>query len=127
MKTTNKASKIWSILIIVLFLGMVLAYAFGFLIANAANSQLIAIYEVAKVGDSLSTLKEKVANMPQTWISASYTQNEMIFSAPLKVGSTNWLLRIQAETDKITCVRIHTADSIRYHPPTAPPDKGKCH
>lgn len=113
-------------MIIVLFLGLVFAFSYGFLFANAANAQLIAIYEVAEVGNSLSQLKEKAAQMPQSWISASHYQDEIIFSAPFKFGSTAWLLRIQSEKDKITCVKIHTEDSINYHPQTAPPDKGKC-
>ncbi|MFK7777738.1 MAG: hypothetical protein QM501_06400 [Gimesia sp.] len=129
MKSTSKESKviIWNILVIVLFLIMVFSFLYGFLFADAANAQLIAIYEVAEVGNSLSLLKEKVTKMPQTWISAFDYQEESIFLAPFKVGSTAWVLRIQAEKDKITCVKIHTEDSINYHPQTAPPDKGNCH
>lgn len=129
MKSTSKESKviIWNILVIVLFLIMVFAFSYGFLFADAANTQLIAIYEVVELGNSLSELKEKVGKMPQTWISAFDYQEEIIFSAPFKVGSEAWVLRIQAEKDKITCVKIHTEDSINDHPQLAPPDKGKYH
>ena len=98
----------------------------GFLFANAANSQLLAIYEVAEVGGSLHELDEKVATLPQSWITASPSQDSRTFSAPLQFGASEWILRIKAEDGLITCVRIHTSDSIRYHPQSAPPDKGSC-
>lgn len=129
MKLTSIKSKLKyeNILVIILSLGLLFAFSYGFLFAGAANAQLLAIYEVAEVGDSLTELKERVAEMPQSWITASYSQDDLIFSAPFQVGATEWLLRIHAEKDQITCVKIHTADSINYHPQTAPPDKGKCH
>ncbi|EDL59053.1 hypothetical protein [Gimesia maris] len=98
----------------------------GFLFANAANTELLAIYEVAEVGGSLHDLDEKVATLPQSWITASPSQDSRIFSAPLQFGASEWILRIKAEDGLITCVRIHTSDSIRYHPQAAPPDKGSC-
>ncbi|WP_197996357.1 hypothetical protein [Gimesia panareensis] len=110
-----------------LFLGVIYFLFFhGFVFANAANSQLLAIYEVAEVGGSLRELDEKVATLPQSWISASASQDSRIFSAPLQFGASEWILRIKAEAGLITCVRIHTADSIRFHPEAAPPDKGEC-
>ena len=129
IKPTSKKSKLnfENILVTVLVSGLVFAFSYGFLFADAANAQLIAIYEVAEVGDSLTELKEKVAEMPQSWITASYSQDDLIFSAPFKVGATEWMLRIHAENNQITCVKIHTMDSINIHPKTAPPDKGKCH
>lgn len=98
----------------------------GFLFANAANAELLAIYEVAEVGGSLHELDEKVATLPQTWITASSHEDSRIFSAPLQFGASEWILSIKAEEGLITCVRIHTSDSIRYHPEAAPPDKGEC-
>lgn len=98
----------------------------GFLFANAANTELLAIYEVAEVGGSLHDLDEKVATLPQSWITASPSQDSRVFSAPLQFGASEWILRIKAEDGLITCVRIHTSDSIRYHPQSAPPDKGSC-
>lgn len=82
---------------------------------------------MAEVGDSLAELKTKLAKMPQTWISASYSPDDVVFEAPFMFGALNWIVRIHAEDDIITCVKIHTADSINIHPQTAPPDKGKCH
>lgn len=127
MKPTSKLSKIWEILIFVLFLGVVFCFAYGFVFADAANAQLIAIYEVVDLGDSLNEVKKKITEMPQTWISSSSYPDAVILSTPLKIGATNWILRIQAENDIITCVKIHIEDSINYHPKGAPPDKGKCH
>ncbi|WP_417393611.1 hypothetical protein, partial [Gimesia sp.] len=76
----------------------------GFLFANAANTQLLAIYEVAEVGDSLSELDEKVDRLPQSWITANSSQDTRIFSAPLQFGASEWILRIKAEDGLITCV-----------------------
>tara|TARA_R110002096_G_scaffold315485_1_gene509766 strand:+ start:1641 stop:2126 length:486 start_codon:yes stop_codon:yes gene_type:complete len=98
----------------------------GFLFANAANTELLAIYEVAEVGGSLSELDEKVDRLPQSWITTYSSQDTRIFSAPLQFGASEWILRIKAEDGLITCVRIHTSDSIRFHPQAAPPDKGSC-
>lgn len=98
----------------------------GFLFANAANAELLAIYDVAEVGGSLRELDEKIATLPQSWISAHASQDSRIYTAPLQFGASEWILRIKAEDDLITCVRIHTSDSIRYHPKAAPPDKGNC-
>ncbi|WP_298859104.1 hypothetical protein [uncultured Gimesia sp.] len=127
-KPSSKASKILNIILGVLLL-VVLFYlfAYGFVVADAANAQLISIYEVAEVGDSLNDLKTKVAKMPQTWISSYYLPDDISISAPLQFGATNWILHIHAENDKITCIKIHSEDSINYHPQEAPPDKGNCH
>lgn len=126
-KPTSRASKIGNVILIVLTLVVLFdLFAYGFVVAGAANAQLIAIYEVAELGDSLNEVKTKVAKMPQTWLSRSSHPDSVYFSAPLKFGATNWMLNIRAKDDVITCIRIHTADSFKYHPSGAPPDKGNC-
>ncbi|MDF1744352.1 MAG: hypothetical protein P1V19_11720 [Gimesia sp.] len=88
---------------------------------------MIAIYEVVEVGDSLKEVKMKIAEMPQTWLSSYDYPDDISFSTPLQIGATNWILHLHAEDDKITCVKIHSEDSINFHPQEAPPNKGKCH
>ncbi|QDT25084.1 hypothetical protein Enr10x_03780 [Gimesia panareensis] len=129
-KSSQPREKIFTLgntIVMLLFLGVIYFLFFhGFVFANAANSQLLAIYEVAEVGGTLHELDEKVASLPQTWITASSHEDSRIFSAPLQFGASEWILSIKAEEGLITCVRIHTADSIRFHPEAAPPDKGEC-
>lgn len=128
-KPTSKLSKIGNIILCVLLLvALFYLFAYGFVVAKAANAQLIAIYEVAESGDSLNEVKSKIANMPQTWLSRYDDPDDISFSTPLQFGATNWILHIHAEDDIITCVKIHSEDSINYHPQEAPPDKGNyCH
>lgn len=129
-KSAQPREKIFTLgnaIVMLLFLGVIYFLFFhGFVFANAANAELLAIYEVAEVGGSLRELDEQVAKLPQTWIMASSHGDLRIFSTPLQFGASEWYLRIEAEEGLITCVRIHTADSIRYHPEAAPPDKGEC-
>lgn len=129
-KSVQPREKIFTLgntIVMLLILGIVYFLCIhGFLFANAANAELLAIYEVAEVGGSLRELDEQVATLPQSWITAAASQDSRIFSAPLQFGASEWILRIKAEEGLITCVRIHTADSIRFHPEAAPPDKGEC-
>ncbi len=98
---------------------------FPFVIADAANAQLIDIYHVAEVGEPFSEFEAKVATLPQTWIYRYSYPDSDSYSAPLQFGAKNWVLRIYTKDKKIACVKFHTDDSINDHPANAPPDKGE--
>jgi hypothetical protein len=44
-------------------------------------------------------------------------------SAPHEFGATNWILRIDFQDERVSAVRIRTADGDFDHPAKAPPDK----
>ena len=44
-------------------------------------------------------------------------------STPLEFGARNWVLLIEFDRDRVSVVRIRTADSVDEHPVQAPTDK----
>ena len=99
---------------------------YGYLTANAANAQLIGIYQKAEVGGSFSEFKTNMRDLPQSHLTAYFRENSAIFTTPLLLGAVNWQLYIRVEKDQIKCVKIRTEDSQYQHPSGAPPDKGDC-
>jgi hypothetical protein len=46
-----------------------------------------------------------------------------VVSTPLLSGAGNWQLRVEFQAERVSAVRVRTADSHEYAPPDAPPDK----
>lgn len=115
-----------NVLMVILILIVLSPWIYGYLTANAANAQLIGIYQKAEVGGSFSEFKTNVGNLPQSHLTAYFWEKSAIFATPLLLGAVNWQLYIRVEKDQIKCVKIRTEDSQDQHPAGAPPDKGDC-
>lgn len=115
-----------NVLVLILILIVLSPWIYAYLTANAANSQLIGVYQAAEVGGSFSKFKTNVGNLPQSHLTAYFWENTAIFSTPLLLGAVNWQLYIRADDNQIQCVQIRTEDSQDQHPIDAPPDKGDC-
>jgi hypothetical protein len=50
--------------------------------------------------------------------------NTCVAEAPSEFGARNWMLYLQFHDNRLSAVRIRTADSALEHPETAPPDVG---
>jgi hypothetical protein len=46
-----------------------------------------------------------------------------VVSTPLLFGAGNWQLRVEFQAERVSAVRVRTADSHEYPPPDAPTDK----
>lgn len=115
-----------NVLMVILILIVLSPWIYDYLTANAANAQLIGVYQAAEVGGSLSEFKTKVGDLPQTHLTAHFWEHGALFDTPLLLGAVNWRLYIRAEDNQIHCVKIRTEDSQDQHPTDAPPDKGDC-
>ncbi|WP_145219890.1 hypothetical protein [Gimesia alba] len=115
-----------NILGVILILLTLSPWIYGYLTANAANAQLIGIYQKAEIGGSFNKFKANVRDLSQSHLTAHFWEYGALFDTPLLLGAVNWRLYIRAEDNQIQCVKIRTEDSQDQHPSDAPPDKGDC-
>ena len=56
-------------------------------------------------------------------LTLSEASNQWAVETPIEFGAKNWVLYMEVNDSRVISLRVRTADSLKEHPVSAPPDK----
>ena len=88
------------------------------------RAQIRGLYERLQPGMPRAQVREAVAshNYPNLQLQAGDSGTWYV-QTPREFGAGNWELLIEFQGERVSAVRVRTADTHEYPPPEAPPDK----
>lgn len=91
--------------------------------AEEARQELVAHASALELGLTKAEARQRIAALPRQKLRLYESPDSWSVHTPHRFGARNWLMLVEFTDDRIRCIRVRLADSVRVRPTNAPADR----
>jgi hypothetical protein len=91
--------------------------------AEESQQELVAHAVALEIGLTRAEARQRIAALPREKLRFYESPGSWSVHTPYRFGARNWLMLVEFSDDRIRCIRVRLADSVRVRPTKAPADR----